>query len=65
MYIFICTYVHITPHESKPIAECLGWATLSGFEIHTKVHMKRVFPIAQYYTQDSSSGNTLSTVMSK
>jgi len=46
-------YVHITPHASEIMAERLGWATLSNFEIRTKVHMKRVFPIAQYYTQDN------------
>jgi len=26
-------YVHITPHASEPMAERLGWATLSRFEM--------------------------------
>jgi len=28
-------YVHTTPYESEPMAECLGWTTLSSFEIRT------------------------------
>ena len=33
--VYLHMYAHITPHESEPIAKCLGWATLSRIEICT------------------------------
>ena len=42
-------WVHITPYQGDPEAECLGWTTYHSSNVPTN----RLLPTAQYYTQDS------------